>query len=242
MRISSQYFLHERPATQYIVVMQKPTANTKKLLHEYKKTLSLSQTLFDLSIGTLLGDASLQTQDGGKTYRLKFQQSEILHREYLFHLHGQFSDWVLSPPYFLEKRNMWGFQTISHSEFTRLADIFLIDSQGNPCKKHIKAGFVERFLSPLGLAYWIMDDGGKSSYNKDYPRKGFALNTHGFPKEQVEILCQGLQNRYGLDCWLRPNKKKWTIVISGHDHTKMMELIGDFLIPSMYHKIPGLDI
>lgn len=36
------------------------------------------------------------------------------------------------------------------------------------------------------------------------------------------------------------NKNKWIIVISGHDHTKMMNLIRKWIIPSMYHKIPGL--
>lgn len=203
--------------------MRKPTANQKKLLYEYKQTrstkltdsLSLSKTLFDLSIGTLLGDASLQTQDGGKSYRLKFQQSDNLHRDYLFHLHEQFHDWVLSPPTFNEKRKMWSFQTISHSDFTKLAQIFVVDPQGNLCKKHIKPDFVEHYLTPIGLAYWVMDDGGKSSYNKDYPRKGFALNTHGFSKKEVEILSQGLQSRYGLNCWLKHNKNKWIIVISG---------------------------
>ena len=219
--------------------MRKPTANQRKLLNEYKQTLSLSKTLFDLSIGTLLGDASLQTQDGGKTYRLKFQQSDNLHREYLFHLHEQFHDWVLSPPCFNEKRNMWSFQTISHNDFTELANIFYLDSQGNRCKKHIKPFFVEHYLTPMSLAYWIMDDGGRSCYNQDYPRKGIALNTHGFSKQQVEILCQGLQNRYGFHCWLKLNKNKWIIVISGHDHSKIMKKIEKFIIPSMYHKIPG---
>jgi hypothetical protein len=83
-----------------------------------------------------------------------------------------------------------------------------------------------------------MDDGGKSSYNKDYPRKGFALNTHGFPRNQVDILCQGLQNRDHLKCWVKQNKKKWILVISGHDYTKMMNLIGEYIIESMHHKIP----
>lgn len=54
--------------------MQKPTARQRKLLIEYKKTLSLYQELFEIGIGTLLGDASIQTQDQGKPYRLKFSQ------------------------------------------------------------------------------------------------------------------------------------------------------------------------
>lgn len=220
--------------------MNKPTATQRKLLNQYKQTISLSPLLFEISLGTLLGDVSIQTQNQGKSYRLKFQQSENLHGDYLHHLHDQFHDWVLSPPYYNKKRNMWSFQTFSHSDFNRLADIFVFDSQGNLCKKHSKPDFVERYLTPRAFAYWIMDDGGKSSYNKDYERKGFALNTHSFPKDQVEILCKGLQTRYGLNCWLKPNKNKWIIVISGHDHEKMMDLISEFIIPSMYHKIPGL--
>ena len=83
-----------------------------------------------------------------------------------------------------------------------------------------------------------MDDDGRLSYNKDYPRKGFSLNTHGFSKGQVEILCDGLKARYGFKCWVKPNKKQWILAISGHDHQKIMELIVPFLVPSMYHKIP----
>lgn len=135
---------------------------------------------------------------------------------------------------------MWSFQTISHSEFRKLAQLFVLDSHGNKCQKQVKPFLVESYLSPIGLAYWIMDDGGRSSYNRDYERKGFALNTHGFSKSEVELLSQGLHTRYGLNCWLRPNKKKWIIVISGHDYNKVMDLIGSFLIPAMYHKIPGL--
>jgi len=188
--------------------MTKPTANQKKALREYKKTLSLSKTLFEISVGTLLGDASIQTQDGGKTYRLKFQQSENLHRDYLMSLHREFDDWVLSPPFFDVTRNMWSFQTISHSDFRKLAQLFVLENQGNQCQKHVQPNLVEHYLTPRGLAYWIMDDGGRSCYNRDYPRKGFALNTHGFSQPEIEILCQGLQNRYGLDCWLRANKNK----------------------------------
>jgi hypothetical protein len=88
----------------------------------------------------------------------------------------------------------------------------------------------------------LLDDGGRSSYNKDYEQRGFALNTHGFPKDQVEILCHGLQTRYALECWCNPNKKKWIIVISGRHHEKMMTLIREFIIPSIWYKIPGISV
>lgn len=135
---------------------------------------------------------------------------------------------------------MWSFQTISHSDFRELAEFFVLDSHGNKCQKHVKPFLIESHLTPRGLASWIMDDGGKFSHNRDFQRKGFALNTHGFPRPQVEILRQSLSTRYGLDCWLRPTKNKWVIVISGHDYRKVMYLIGDFLLHSTYHRIPGL--
>lgn len=143
--------------------------------------------------------------------------------------------------FFDENRKIWSFQTISHPDFVQLAQIFVLDCHGVVCKKHIKPYLVEHHLTAHALAYWIMDNGGRSSYSKDYERKGFSLNTHSFPKNQVEMLIQGLQKRYGLDCWLKMNKNKWIIVISGYDHKKIMELIKPYIIPSMYHKIPGVN-
>lgn len=39
-------------------------------------------------------------------------------------------------------------------------------------------------------------------------------DTHSFTKQEVEWLAGGLGARYGLNCWLKPNKNKWIIVIS----------------------------
>jgi len=63
--------------------MQNPIKNKKdllglgpnsKLIKEYKKSLTeLNKMQREASIGLMLGDASLQTQNQGKTYRLKFE-------------------------------------------------------------------------------------------------------------------------------------------------------------------------
>jgi hypothetical protein len=45
-----------------------------KLLKEYKKSLiNLNDIQIESSIGLMLGDASLQTQNNGKSYRMKFE-------------------------------------------------------------------------------------------------------------------------------------------------------------------------
>jgi hypothetical protein len=44
-----------------------------KAIKEYKQTLNyLTVEQWEASIGLMLGDASLQTKNNGKTYRLKF--------------------------------------------------------------------------------------------------------------------------------------------------------------------------
>lgn len=45
-----------------------------RLLRQYKESLvELSPTQSEAAIGLILGDASLQTQNGGKTFRMKFE-------------------------------------------------------------------------------------------------------------------------------------------------------------------------
>lgn len=178
---------------------------SRKLLQEYKMILpaALPSELFEMTIGLLLGDASLQTQDNGKTYRIKFEYGDR-NFEYAKHLYEKFIHWILSPPRIQDRINSngvtvrtWCFQTISHSAFVPLANIFLDTNH----KKHIIPSLIQDYLTPRGLAYWYMDDGGKADYG-NRTQKGMLLHTHGFNEHEVLILCDG-----------RRNKKKFIIFI-----------------------------
>lgn len=71
--------------------------NTKVRL--YKKSLSkLSDLQKQAIIGLMLADASLQTQNNGKTYRVKFEWGDK-NKPYLMHVHNLFNEWVLSDPH-----------------------------------------------------------------------------------------------------------------------------------------------
>ena len=70
-----------------------------KLFKEYKDSLtSMSTIQWEASIGLILGDASLQTQNRGKTYRMKFEWSDKS-KPYLLHVYKLFDEWVLSNPH-----------------------------------------------------------------------------------------------------------------------------------------------
>ena len=64
------------------------------LIKNYKASLfNLSKEQIEASIGLILGDASLQTQNKGKNYRLKFEWSDKT-KCYLDHVYPLFYEWV----------------------------------------------------------------------------------------------------------------------------------------------------
>ncbi len=86
--------------------------------------MTLSKQQREILVGILLGDANLQTDNGGKTYRLRVLQSKQ-DKEYLFHLYEVFKKFVKTPPkesIYFDKRTKrhykrWSFATTQQSCF-----------------------------------------------------------------------------------------------------------------------------
>ena len=221
-------------------LLLKKGANNK-LLREYKMKLNnLSLELWEISIGLILGDASLQTQNKGKTYRLKFEWGDK-NKLYAEHIHTIFNEWILSPPHKKIRVNVngntiisWGFQTFSHSAFNPLKDLFLINKY-----KGIANNLIHNHLTPRGLAYWWMDDGGKLDYNKNSKNQGLVLNTHSFTKEEVEMMSNELALKFNLNTCVRLNKNKHIIVIKHDSYKTFINLTNLYIIPSMRYKLPN---
>ena len=211
-------------------------------LKEYKDSLiELTIEQKEAIIGLMLGDASLQSQNKGKTYRIKFEWGDK-NKAYVLHVFNLFDEWLLSQPHKKErlspKGNLiinWGFQTFSHKAFNYLAELFLLDKGG---KKGISENLVQDHLTPKGLAYWFMDDGGKLDYNKNSKNRSVVLNTHSFTDLEVENLCDQLSNKFELLCEVRSNKNKKIIVIKDTSYSKFYQLINPYLLEEMKYKLP----
>ena len=187
----------------------------------------------------MLGDASLQTQNKGKTYRLKFEWS-VKHKAYLYHVYNLFDEWVLSEPHkksrFSPKGNLvtnFGFQTISHKAFNFLAELFI--NKNN--KKIISNLLIMEYLTERSLAYWFMDDGGKLDYNKNSKNNSIVLNTQSFTELEVTKTIQELNKKFNLDCEIRSNKGKKIIVIK--NYSVFINLINPYIFPDMRYKLPN---
>ena len=176
-------------------------------LKEYKDSLiELTIEQKEAIIGLMLGDASLQSQNKGKTYRIKFEWGDK-NKAYVLHVFNLFDEWLLSQPHKKErlspKGNLiinWGFQTFSHKAFNYLAELFLLDKGG---KKGISENLVLDHLTPRGLAYWFMDDGGKLDYNKNSKNRSVVLNTHSFTDLEVEKMSDQISDKFYLLCEVR---------------------------------------
>jgi len=74
------------------MIMTKDTLLLKgphPLKNEYKKSLKLTDVQRNIIVGTLLGDAHLESH--GKAFRYYFSQKESQF-EYVFHIHSHFID------------------------------------------------------------------------------------------------------------------------------------------------------
>jgi hypothetical protein len=115
---------------------------------------NLSDLLFSILVGCLLGDATIYKISSNAS--VKFEQG-YMHKEYLFHLFLIFNDYVFQtkPHERIELRGKrvgsiksYSFKTFSHPTFNKFYDLFIINS-----KKSIQPGLIFNYLTPIGLAY-----------------------------------------------------------------------------------------
>ena len=97
----------------------------------------------EILFGLLLGNASLQTYTGGKTWRIRFNQSNA---DYLFHLYSIFKENVKTPPAVYEDgsgNKRWKFNTTVMDIGLKFSKMFY-----NKGKKKLPCFLIDnRFLS-----------------------------------------------------------------------------------------------
>ncbi len=197
-----------------------------RAIEEYKQQLKLTRDQREALVGLLLGNAHLETQNRGRTYRLKIEQS-AKHYAYVQHLYTLFEAWVLTPPQQKPNGNWW-FQTLSCGAFRFYAQQFYRDG------RKVVPALIHRLLKPRGLAYWFMDDG---SIKDTHPR-AIVLNTQGFSQTEVARLTQVLTEKFALETYLRRQPEGYQIVIRGRSLQRFLELTDPYLIPEMRYKLP----
>ncbi len=202
-----------------------------KSIRELKKKLKLSKIQKEIIVGLLLGDGHLETQNGGKTYRLKVEHS-IRQKDYTEWLCEVFKNWVPGNIYFkkrLNGKNSVGFTTYSQGSFRFFGQQFYKDGKKTVPK------IIGKLLSPIGLAVWFMDDGSlKSSKHRAY-----VLHTLGYLKEDIILMQGALSNLFDIKTIVHKQGDKWRIYIPTESAQKFEAIINPYLkmFTSMNHKL-----
>ena len=194
-----------------------------------KSKLKLTRSQREILTGLILGDAHLETQNNGRTFRIKFEYSSK-HAAYANHIYEVFKNWILTPPQVkidAARNNIW-FQTLSHGAFRFYAQKFYRSN-----KKCVPV-MIHRMLTKQSIAYWYMDDGSVKSKES----KGVIFNTQGFTREDVSALIKTLNKYFGLNASERKQKEGYQIYISGESFERFKEIVEPFVIDSMRYKIP----
>lgn len=229
--------------------------NLKLSSKDPRKKLKLTNFQKKVLIGILLGDAHLQIAKNG-TCRLYIEQSVKDHQDYANHLYDVFKEFCLSPPVLKERKRKKGtgqhvfIRTMFHPSFRFYGKLFYkkvtvgamhpdaglpLDANVQHTKvQHIKVipKNIHRFLNPVSLAYWYMDDGALKGKN----RYGKRLHTEGFANEEVEKLCNAMRN-FGIQTNVNRQYNKRLLYITQPADPLFTEMIYPYVVPSMRYKL-----
>lgn len=203
-----------------------------RVIEAYKTTLRLTDLQREILVGVLLGDAHLETQNGGRSYRLKVEQG-LQHAEYVRHLYSELREWVLTPP----KQKMGktkdvttltlAFQTVSHEQLASYGSLFY------RARRKIVPELIRDISTARTLAYWYMDDGSMKSNQS----KGVIFNTQAYDSADIRRLT-GMLEGFGLEAWDRRQSDGSQIYVSGSSYERFSELVGPYVIEAMRYKVP----
>lgn len=206
--------------------------NTKEL-REKKSKLSLSQFQKDVLVGLLLGDGHLETQNFGRTYRLKVEHS-IMQLEYTKWLSEIFSGWITG---MYEKtkngKKYVGFTTYSHPAFRFYAHQFYQE------KKKIIPLLIHKLITDTSFAIWYLDDGSWKSKK----HSTFIIHTLGFSKKDLERIVKILNDKNVKSKLHSQKNKYWRLYILSESSDNFKKIIFPIVskFESMKHKIGNIE-
>ena len=194
--------------------------------------IEIKNDLRQLLIGSLLGDGCFCSV-GGRTKNmcLSITHSEK-QKEYIkykwnilnkYNLASPIVEYRINNKRYLRELVGYSFKTKLHPIFTDIRNKYY-DSHGH---KRVFKEFVKD-IDALGLAIWYMDDGYVT-------KNSCILSTCSFTLEEQSLLADILLSKFGLHFTVGKNDN--SMYLQAKDFSKFVELIKDYVIPSMQYKL-----
>ena len=197
--------------------------------------------IISIIIGSLLGDGHLEKRNRGIGTRIKFEQSNK-NVEYLMWFHSYLSTrgYCNTDKPKLKTRIRkngeiyfhYSLNSYTFSSLNWIHDMFYkpIGAEGKYVK--IIPQNIEKYLNPIALAIWFMDDGSKL-------KKGAKIATNCFTYKELLQLCEILKNKFNLTVTIHSGGKNkgYTLYISSLSMTTFSNIIKPYVLPSLYYKL-----
>lgn len=202
---------------------------------KYKKEYNLTPFQRQALIGIILGDGYLERVKLSYNTRLRIEQSYPEKERYFNSLYSLLKPLVSMDPVILTRKpdirtgkiyKSIYFRTLAFPCLNEFFDIFYKD------KVKIIPKNLDELLTPVGLAYWIMDDGGITVH------KQTVLHTRAFSKKEIIYIMEVLEKNFSLKTRFEEKEKnQWIIYIPVKQKIKLKEIVGPYMHESMLYKI-----
>ena len=201
-------------------------------IKSFAESIKLSDEQREILVGTLLGDGHLETQNKGRTFRLKVEHS-INQKDYTDWLYEKFKNLTLTKPQVKEQKingklyQKYWFSSVSSSSLRFYAQQFYQNG------KKVVPKFIAKLVTPLSLAVWFMDDGSlKSKFHR-----ARIINTQCFSDQDLKRLQDMLEKKFAISTTLRNQKEGKQIYIPSTDIGKFVSIVKPYIHQKMEYKI-----
>lgn len=200
-----------------------------------------NKDILSIIIGSVLGDSHLEKRNNGLGTRIIFEQSNK-NVEYLMWFHNYLASKgycsIQKPKLHtrIKKDNkvFYHFRLNSYtfSSFNWIHEMFYIKNSINNKLVKIVPLNIEKYLTPLALAIWFMDDGSKL-------KPGVRIATNNFSFKEVQFLCLILYKKYNLIATVHTGGKDkgYVLYINKKSVPLFISLVKHHMVPSLYYKL-----
>lgn len=194
-----------------------------------------NNNILSIIYGSLLGDAHAEKRLSGIGTRISFFQEDS-HLKYIHYLHNLLSlaGYCNNNLPIIRKRlgskgkvrKVVRFHTWTYNSFNFIHEEWY--TNGRKCVPKT----IGKYITPLALAIWIMDDGAKVG-------KGLKFSTNSFTYEECVYLTEVLYKNFKLKAsvQLAGNKDQHIIYIWKESMKDLYEIVSPYIIPEMKYKI-----
>ena len=110
---------------------------------------------------------------------------------------------------------------------------FYKDVNGKKIK--VLPSWIGEYITPLGLAHWLMQDGSRQA------KQGINIATNNFSFQECTFLCNTLKDKYNLKCTVVKSgfPGQWRISIWKESMTDLVAIVKPYIIDEMKYKFIG---